>query len=84
MVSDFYELPDLYDALLPVGPHLPFYCDLATQHPEGVLELACGTGQLAGTYRGCWSPDCGARPVFGHVGFCAEASAGCGSCGGLD
>lgn len=47
MSSDFYQHPDLYDALLPVGAHLPFYCDLARNHPEGVLELACGTGQLA-------------------------------------
>jgi Methylase involved in ubiquinone/menaquinone biosynthesis len=47
MVSDFYQHPDLYDALLPVGAHLPFYSALARQHPEGVLELACGTGQLA-------------------------------------
>jgi SAM-dependent methyltransferase len=47
MITDFYQHPDLYDALLPVGPHLPFYAELARQHPEGVLELACGTGQLA-------------------------------------
>jgi SAM-dependent methyltransferase len=47
MASDFYEHPDLYDALLPVGVHLPFYSEFARQHPEGVLELACGTGQLA-------------------------------------
>jgi SAM-dependent methyltransferase len=47
MVSDFYQHPDLYDALLPVGAHLPFYLELAKQHPPGVLELACGTGQLA-------------------------------------
>jgi SAM-dependent methyltransferase len=46
MSSDFYEYPDLYDALLPVGAHLPFYRDLARGHPGGVLELACGTGQL--------------------------------------
>ena len=59
MVSDFYELPDLYDALLPVGAHLPFYCDLATQHPEGVLELACGTGQLADTIAAAGLPTAG-------------------------
>ena len=47
MVSDFYQYPELYDALLPVGAHLPFYLDLARQNPGGVLELACGTGQLA-------------------------------------
>jgi SAM-dependent methyltransferase len=37
---------DLYDALLPVGAHVPFYVDLARQHAGAVLELACGTGQL--------------------------------------
>ena len=47
MVSDFYDYPELYDALLPVGAHLQFYLDLARQNPGGVLELACGTGQLA-------------------------------------
>jgi SAM-dependent methyltransferase len=46
LTSDFYQHPDLYDALLPVGAHLPFYCDLAREHPGGVLELACGSGQL--------------------------------------
>jgi SAM-dependent methyltransferase len=45
--SDFYQHPDLYDALLPAGVHLPFYSELARRHPAGVLELACGTGQLA-------------------------------------
>jgi SAM-dependent methyltransferase len=46
MVSDLYQHPDLYDALLPVGAHQAFYLELARQHPDGVLELACGTGQL--------------------------------------
>ena len=46
MVSDFYDHPDLYDALLPVEAHLPFYVDLARQQAGAVLELACGTGQL--------------------------------------
>jgi len=45
--TDFYDHPDLYDALLPVGGHLPFYLDLARQQSGTVLELACGTGQLA-------------------------------------
>jgi SAM-dependent methyltransferase len=45
-VSDFYDNPDLYDALLPVGAHVPFYIDLARQVGGRVLELACGTGQL--------------------------------------
>jgi SAM-dependent methyltransferase len=47
MALEFYQHPELYDALLPAGAHLPFYLDLAKEHPEGVLELACGTGQLA-------------------------------------
>jgi SAM-dependent methyltransferase len=44
--SDFYDYPDLYDALLPAGAHVPFYVDLARQQGGAVLELACGTGQL--------------------------------------
>jgi ubiquinone/menaquinone biosynthesis C-methylase UbiE len=31
---------------LPVDAHLPFYSDLARDHSQRVLELACGTGQL--------------------------------------
>ena len=46
MNSDFYDLPDLYDVLLPVGAHLPFYAGLARQQAGAVLELACGTGQI--------------------------------------
>lgn len=46
MVSDFYDYPDLYDALLPVSAHVPFYLDLARQQAGAVMELACGTGQL--------------------------------------
>jgi SAM-dependent methyltransferase len=45
-MSDFYDYPDLYDALLPVGAHVPFYVDLAREQAGAVLELACGTGQL--------------------------------------
>lgn len=45
-MSDFYEHPALYDALLPVGAHVPFYLELARQQSGPVLELACGTGQL--------------------------------------
>jgi SAM-dependent methyltransferase len=59
VASDFYQHPDLYDALLPVGAHLPFYLELARQHPEGVLELACGTGQLTVPIAGA------GLPVFG-------------------
>jgi len=44
--SDFYDYPELYDALLPVGAEVPFYVDLARQQAGSVLELACGTGQL--------------------------------------
>jgi SAM-dependent methyltransferase len=47
LIADFYEHPDLYDALLPVGAHLTFYTNLARQQAGRVLELACGTGQLA-------------------------------------
>jgi SAM-dependent methyltransferase len=46
LTSDFYDHPDLYDVLLPVGAHLPFYADLARQQAGAVLELACGTGQI--------------------------------------
>ncbi len=46
LASDFYDYPDLYDALLPVGAHVPFYVDMARQQAGAVLELACGTGQL--------------------------------------
>jgi SAM-dependent methyltransferase len=46
LVSDLYDHPDLYDALLPVEAHVPFYVDLARQQAGAVLELACGTGQL--------------------------------------
>jgi SAM-dependent methyltransferase len=46
LVSDLYDRPELYDALLPVDAHMPFYLDLARQQAGAVLELACGTGQL--------------------------------------
>jgi SAM-dependent methyltransferase len=46
LIADFYDHPDLYDALLPVDAHVPFYVDLARQQAGAVLELACGTGQL--------------------------------------
>ena len=45
-MSDLYDHPDLYDELLPVGAHVPFYLDVARQQAGTVLELACGTGQL--------------------------------------
>jgi SAM-dependent methyltransferase len=47
LISDLYDHPALYDSLLPVGAHLPYYRDLARQQGGDVLELACGTGQLA-------------------------------------
>jgi SAM-dependent methyltransferase len=56
MMADLYQHPDLYDALLPVGAHLSFYAELARQNPEGVLELACGTGQLAVPIAGAGVP----------------------------
>lgn len=43
-----YQHPDLYDELLPVsGNQLQFYLSLAQGHPGAILELACGSGQLA-------------------------------------
>ncbi|HEY7391593.1 MAG TPA: class I SAM-dependent methyltransferase [Bryobacteraceae bacterium] len=44
--SDLYDHPALYDALFPVGAHLPYYVELARQASGDILELACGTGQL--------------------------------------
>jgi SAM-dependent methyltransferase len=44
--SDLYDHPALYDALLPVGAHLPYYVELSRQASGDILELACGTGQL--------------------------------------
>src|SRR5215472_8753627 len=44
--SNLYDHPALYDALFPVGAHLPYYMELAQQASGDVLELACGTGQL--------------------------------------
>ncbi len=46
MNSDLYDHPALYDALLPVRAHLPYYAELAGRASGEVLELACGTGQL--------------------------------------
>jgi SAM-dependent methyltransferase len=46
MNSDFYDHPALYDALLPVGAHLPYYAELSRQASGDILELGCGTGQL--------------------------------------
>jgi len=46
LAGDFYDHPDLYDALLPAGAHVPFYVDLAREQDGDILELACGTGLL--------------------------------------
>ncbi len=46
MTSDLYDHPALYDALLPVGAHVPYYVELARKASGYILELACGTGQL--------------------------------------
>ena len=47
MRSDLYDHPALYDSLLPARAHIPYYVDLARRQAGEVLELACGTGQLA-------------------------------------
>ena len=59
LVSDFYDHPDLYDALLPVKAEVPFYVDLARQQAGAVLELACGTGQLTIPVAGLGLPTVG-------------------------
>jgi SAM-dependent methyltransferase len=41
-----YEVPPLYDRLVPPGPCEAFYTGLARQTGGPVLELACGTGRL--------------------------------------
>ncbi|WP_433891345.1 class I SAM-dependent methyltransferase [Streptomyces sp. CA-111067] len=42
-----YDDPELYDEILPVSAeHVTYYERLAARHPGGVLELACGSGQL--------------------------------------
>jgi SAM-dependent methyltransferase len=46
LTSDIYDHPALFDALFPVGAHLPYYLELARQTSGDIFELACGTGQL--------------------------------------
>jgi SAM-dependent methyltransferase len=46
MTSDLYDNPALYDLLLPVRAHLPYYVELSRQASGDALELACGTGLL--------------------------------------
>lgn len=59
LVTDFYDHPALFDVLLPVGAHLRYYADLARQCGGDVLELACGTGQLAVPIAGTGLPTVG-------------------------
>ena len=54
--SDIYDHPALFDALLPVRAHLPYYVELARQTSGDVLELACGTGQLTVPVASAGSP----------------------------
>ena len=46
MPDDFYDYPELFDALLPAHGHIELYRRLAAEHPGALLQLACGTGQL--------------------------------------
>ncbi len=41
-----YDLPTIYDRVVPPGPCDPFYRGLAAQSGGSVLEMACGTGRL--------------------------------------
>ena len=42
-----YDDPDLYDALLPASQsQLNFYVTLALRHPDAVLALGGGSGQI--------------------------------------
>ena len=49
----------LYDSLLPAIAHIPYYVDLARRQAGEVLELACGTGQLAVPIAGAGLPTVG-------------------------
>lgn len=55
-ISDLYDHPALYDALLQATAHIPYYMDLARQASGDVLELACGTGQLTVPIAAAGSP----------------------------
>lgn len=44
--ASLYDLPALYDGLVPPGPCERFYRGLAEQSGGRVLELACGTGRV--------------------------------------
>jgi SAM-dependent methyltransferase len=54
--SDLYDHPALYDALLPVRGHLPYYAELGRRASGDILELACGTGQLTVPLAGAGLP----------------------------
>jgi SAM-dependent methyltransferase len=58
-VADLYDHPALYDALLPVEAHLPFYRELARRQAGSVLELACGAGELTSSIAGDGLPTVG-------------------------
>jgi SAM-dependent methyltransferase len=47
LTTDLYDHPALYDSLFPATAHIAYYRDLARRQGGEVLELACGTGQLA-------------------------------------
>ena len=42
-----YDLPSLYDRVVPPRPCEAFYRDVAVHAGDPILELACGTGRLA-------------------------------------
>jgi SAM-dependent methyltransferase len=47
MTPSLYDDPDLFDALQRASEsQLSFYSTLALRHPEAVLALACGSGQI--------------------------------------
>jgi ubiquinone/menaquinone biosynthesis C-methylase UbiE len=47
VAASLYDDPDVFDALLPASEsQRGFYSTLALRHPEAVLALACGSGQI--------------------------------------
>jgi SAM-dependent methyltransferase len=57
--TDFYDQPDIYDAIVAAGRYLPFYVDLARLQGGPVLDLACGTGQFTVPIAGLGLPTTG-------------------------
>lgn len=47
MISDFYDHPHLYDAIVPVSAYVPLYGDLARQAARAVLETLWYYGAVA-------------------------------------